>query len=57
MKLMSFKGLRLILSGALLGVACANLFIGGVDFDRSGLLAGSVGAGVAVVLMKFSVLV
>ncbi|MNE90486.1 hypothetical protein D3C80_1880040 [compost metagenome] len=50
-----FKVVRLALSGALLGVAAANAFLG-VNFPGE-LLAGVLGAGGALVLMKVSAII
>lgn len=55
MNILSFKTARLVLSGALLGVAAANSFFG-VNFPGE-LLAGAIGAGGAVVLMKATALI
>lgn len=55
MKKLSFKTVRLVLSGALLGVAAANAFFG-VSFSGE-LLAGAIGAGAAAVLIKATALV
>lgn len=50
-----FKIGRLALSGALLGVAAANGFIG---VDHTGeLLAGAAGFGGALLLMKFTAII
>ncbi|VVO19214.1 hypothetical protein [Pseudomonas fluorescens] len=50
MKISNLKTLRLVLSGALLGIAAANAFFG---VEASGeLMAGVLGAGGAFVTMK-----
>lgn len=55
MRLPSFKTVRLVLSGALLGVAAANAFFG-VNFPGE-LVAGAVGAGGALALMKATAII
>lgn len=55
MKKLSFKTVRLVLSGALLGVAVANAFWG-VNFPGE-IFAGVMGAGAAAILMKATALV
>lgn len=55
MKKLSFKTLRLVLSGALLGVAAANAFFG-VNFPGE-IVGGFVGAGSAFALMKLTAIV
>ncbi|MCY1299492.1 hypothetical protein D9M68_712200 [compost metagenome] len=54
-RMSKFKVVRLALSGALLGVAAANAFLG-VNFPGE-LLAGVLGAGGALVLMKVSAII
>jgi len=50
MKMPNLKTLRLVLSGALLGIAVANVFFG---IEHSGeWIAGVVGAGAAFVAIK-----
>ncbi|MCO8166826.1 hypothetical protein NJC40_03415 [Pseudomonas sp. 21LCFQ02] len=55
MKMLSFKTVRLVLSGALLGVAAANAFFG-VNFPGE-IVAGVLGAGGALALMKLTAIV
>jgi hypothetical protein len=55
MKKLSFKTVRLVLSGALLGVAAANAFFG-VNFPGE-IVAGFAGAGGALALMKLTAIV
>lgn len=55
MKKLSFKTVRLVLSGALLGVAVANAVFG-VNFPGE-VVAGVLGAGGALALMKLTAIV
>ncbi|WP_438279661.1 hypothetical protein [Pseudomonas alabamensis] len=54
MKLINFKVIRLILSGALLGVTATNAF-GGIEGIPE-IVGGVIGAGGAALLCKFSVI-
>lgn len=51
----TFKTLRLVLSGALLGVALANLLLG-TDFPGE-IVGGVLGAGSALLLMKATAII
>ncbi|MBD9411266.1 hypothetical protein [Stutzerimonas stutzeri] len=51
----SFTKARLVLSGALLGVAAANAFFGVEHFGE--MLGGVAGAGVALAAMKISAII
>lgn len=55
MNILSFKTVRLVLSGALLGVAVANAFFG-VNFPGE-IVAGVAGAGGALALMKITAII
>lgn len=51
----TFKVIRLVLSGALVGVVTTNLFGGHVE-GLTEVVGGVIGAGSAVVLLKMSLL-
>lgn len=55
MRMPTFKTLRLVLSGALLGVAVANAFFG-VNFPGE-IVGGVIGAGAAAFAMKVTAII
>lgn len=54
--LLSLKVTRLILSGALLGIAVSNTFFGS-DYHAGELFAGVLGAGGALIMMKLTAII